>query len=215
MDAQIDASRQARANMVDTQVRTNDVTDLDLVEAMRAIPRERFCAPARAFAAYADAEPEICPGRWLMTPRDVAKLLQAARPLPGEKALAIAAPYAAAVLARIGLEVTAQEGDARAEAVVGPALEDAGVKAVTEDLMTPHGSGWDLIVCEGAMAQAPEAWLAALRPGGRLAVVLRDGPVGKARLFVRLTGEGASSREVFDATPPVLQGFERPAVFQF
>ena len=215
MDAKPDASSQARANMVDTQVRTNDVIDLDLIEAMRVVARERFCAPARAFAAYADAEPEICPGRWLMTPRDVAKLLQAARPLPGEKALAIAAPYAAAVLAHIGLTVTAQEGDGRAAAVVGPALDDYGVTAVTADLTAPHGAGWDLIVCEAAVAAAPQAWLLALRPGGRLAVVLRDGPVGKARLFVRLAGEGASSREVFDATPPVLQGFERPAVFQF
>ena len=206
---------QARANMVDSQVRTSDVTDLDLIEAMRTVERERFCAPARAFAAYADAEPEICPGRWLMRPRDVAKLLQAARPVPGEKALAIAAPYAAAVLAQVGLDVTAQEGDGRAATVVGPALEDAGVAAVTADLKTPEGSGWDLIVCEGAVAQAPEAWISALRPGGRLAVVLRDGPVGKARLFVRLETGGASSREVFDATPPVLQGFERRAVFQF
>lgn len=206
---------QARANMVDSQVRTNDVLDLDLIEAMRTLPRERFCAPARAFAAYADAEPEICPGRWLMRPRDVAKLLQAARPVPGEKALALAGPYAAAILAKVGLEVTAQEGDGRAAAVVGPALEEAGVVAITEDLMTPAGEGWDLIVCEGAVAQVPEAWLSALRPGGRLAVVLRDGPVGKARLYVRLAGEGASSREVFDATPPVLQGFERRAVFQF
>jgi protein-L-isoaspartate(D-aspartate) O-methyltransferase len=206
--------------MVNTQVRTNDVTDLDLIEAMRAVPRERYCAPARAFAAYADAEPEICPGRWLMRPRDVAKLLQAARPVPGERALAIAGPYAAAVLAHVGLEVTAQEGDARASAVVGPPLGEAGVVSVTTDLKTPEGSGWDLIVCEGAVAQAPEAWLMALRPGGRLAVVLRDGPVGKARLFVRLEESGgkeggSTSREVFDATPPVLQGFERQPVFQF
>ena len=206
---------QARANMVDTQVRTNDVTDLDLIEAMRAVPRERFCAPARAFAAYADAEPEICPGRWLMRPRDVAKLMQAARPLPGEKALALAAPYAAAVLAHVGLEVTAQEGDARAAVVVGPGLEGAGAALVTADLKAPEGSGWDLIVCEGAVAQVPDAWIAALRPGGRLAVVLRDGPVGKAALFVRLEMGGSTSRQVFDATPPVLQGFERHAVFQF
>ncbi|HWE48009.1 MAG TPA: protein-L-isoaspartate O-methyltransferase [Caulobacteraceae bacterium] len=206
---------QARANMVDTQVRTNDVTDLDLVEAIRVVPRERFCAPARAFAAYADAEPEICPGRWLMRPRDVAKLLQAARPVRGEKALAIAAPYAAAVLAKVGLEVTAQEGDARAVAVVGPALEEAGVVSVTADLATPQGADWDLIVCEGAVGLAPQAWVAALRPGGRLAVVVRDGPVGKARLFVRLENGGESSREVFDATPPVLQGFERQSVFTF
>jgi protein-L-isoaspartate(D-aspartate) O-methyltransferase len=38
-----------------------------------------------------------------MPPRDVAKLLQAVRPYAGERALAIAAPYAAAIMARMGV----------------------------------------------------------------------------------------------------------------
>ena len=106
----------ARINMVESQVRTSDVTDPAIHHAMRTLPRERFCAPARAFSAYAEVEAEICPGRFLMKPRDVAKLLMAAAPRAGERALALAAPYAAAVLAAIGLDVVAQEGDGRAAA---------------------------------------------------------------------------------------------------
>jgi protein-L-isoaspartate(D-aspartate) O-methyltransferase len=97
---------------------------------------------------------------------------------------------------------------------VGAALDDYGVRLEVSDLQTPVGGDYDLIVCEAAVCDAPPAWLAALKPGGRLAVVLRDGPVGKARLFVR-TGTGASSREVFDATPPMLGGFEKRPTFQF
>lgn len=204
----------ARKNMVDSQVRTNDVTEWDLQHAMRTVRREDFCAPSRAFAAYAEAEAEIAPGRFLMRPRDIAKLLQAIHPRPGEKALAIAAPYAAAVLAVVGLDVVAQEGDGRASAVVEQALRDHGVRLVTQDLAQPAGSGFDVIVCEGAVAEVPAAWLQALRPGGRLAAVLRDGPVGKARLFLA-DERGASSRELFDATPPMLAGFERTPTFVF
>jgi protein-L-isoaspartate(D-aspartate) O-methyltransferase len=204
----------ARINMVESQVRTNDVTDLEIQQAMRTVERERFCAPARAFAAYAEAEPEICPGRWLMQPRDISKLLQAARPRAGEKALAIAAPYAAAVLAEAGLKVTAQEGDARAAAIAGAGVEHYGARMEVADLKTPLGEGYDLIVCEAAVADVPPAWIAALAPGGRLAVVVRTGPVGKARVFVR-SETGASSREVFDATPPMLGGFEKRPTFQF
>ena len=102
----------ARTNMVESQVRTNDVTGLELQHAMRNVAREQFCAPARAFAAYAEADVEIAPGRSLMKPRDIGKLLQAAAPRASERALALAAPYAAAVLAKMGLNVTAQEGDA-------------------------------------------------------------------------------------------------------
>jgi protein-L-isoaspartate(D-aspartate) O-methyltransferase len=204
----------ARMNMVESQVRTSDVTGLELQHAMRNVARERFCAPARAFAAYAEADVEVAPGRALMKPRDIGKLLQNAAPRAGEKALAIAAPYAAAVMASMGLDVTAQEGDARASAVVEQGLKERGVELVTQELTRPAGEGYDLIVCEAAVAEVPQAWLDALKPGGRLAVVLRDGPVGKARLFLR--GDGfASSRELFDSTPPMLAGFERTPTFQF
>jgi protein-L-isoaspartate(D-aspartate) O-methyltransferase len=206
--------RTARKNMVETQVMTNDVVNLELLDAMREAPRERFCAPGREFAAYAEVEPEVSPGRFLMRPRDIGKLLQAIGPRPGESALAIAAPYAAAVMAQMGLTVTAQEADARAGAVVGPALEDAGVRLVLADLHQPEGGDWDIVVCEQAVSQIPDAWIQALKVGGRLGCVVRNGPVGKAKLVVR-TAAGQSGREAFDSTPPILPGFEKIPSFQF
>ena len=71
--------------MVDTQVRVNDVTDLTIQAAMRAVPRECVLPRRQAHMAYADAEVEYAPGRWLLRPRDAAKLLQAVRPRPGER----------------------------------------------------------------------------------------------------------------------------------
>ncbi len=204
----------ARLNMVDSQVRTNDVTDVAIHQAMRAIPRERFCAPARAFAAYAEAEVEIAPGRVLMIPRDVAKLIHALRPRAGEKALALVAPYAAAVLARIGLSVTAQEADARAAAVLQPPLADEGVRLEVGDLRQPVGGGYDVIVCEASVQEVPSAWFDALNEGGRLGVVLRDGPVGRATVWTK-TGGAVSSRAVFDANPPLAPGLERAPAFVF
>ena len=41
----------ARENMVENQVRTNDVTDLDVQDAMRSVPRERFCAAGKDYLA--------------------------------------------------------------------------------------------------------------------------------------------------------------------
>ena len=45
-------------------------------------------------------------------------------------------------------------------------------------------------------------------------MVERDGPVGKARLYVHAEA-GLGAREVFDATRPMLPGFERQAQFAF
>jgi protein-L-isoaspartate(D-aspartate) O-methyltransferase len=176
----------ARLNMVESQVRTQDVTDVRIHDAMRAIAREAFVPPGKAYLAYADGEVEYAPGRWLLSPRDVSKLLHAARPMPGERALAIAAPYAAAVLEAMGASVTRLDG---------------------ADLHAAASDTYDLIIVEGAVGRAPQAWLNALAMGGRLALVERDGAVGKAVLYMK-GADGFGRRDLFDAFPPVLTGFE-------
>jgi protein-L-isoaspartate(D-aspartate) O-methyltransferase len=184
----------ARLNMVESQVRTADVTDIRIHDAMRVLPREDLLPPAKAHLAYADIEVEYAPGRSLLKPRDLGKMIQALRPMPGEQVLAIAAPYAGAVIEQMGVAVTRFDG---------------------EDLVAlPAGGHYDVIVCEGAVSRAPQSWLSALKPGGRLGVVERDGPVGKAVLYVAAE-EGIGRRDLFDATPPVLQGFAAQHGFAF
>ena len=194
----------ARKVMVDSQVRVNDVTDRDLQAALLATPRERFLPADRQFSAYAEMEPEIANGRRLMLPRDLSKLLMALEPRAGETALAVAGPYAAAVLAQMGLTATAQEADPAVLDVVSAALAEAGVEGAAAPFDQPVGGDYDLIVSEAAVPVRPDAWLAALKVGGRLAVVERSGPAGKAVLYVK-GPSGLSRRELFDAAPPVLE----------
>lgn len=187
----VDFSSQ-RAIMVESQVRVADVTDYAIQDAMRVVEREKLLAPAKAYLAYADVEVEYAPGRWLLKPRDVAKLLQALRPHPGERALAIAAPYAAAVLEAMGVIVTRlDEGD----------------------LTAPFGN-FDLAICEGAVAKVPASWSASLAVGGRLAAVECDGRIGRAELYVR-SEHGVGRRDLFDCAPPIMAGFEPAAAFTF
>lgn len=184
----------ARLNMVESQVRTADVTDIRIHDAMRALPREAFLPAAKAYLAYADIEVEYAPGRSLLKPRDVGKLIQALRPMPGEQALAIAAPYAGAAIEHMGVAVTR--------------FDDEDLAAL------PGDRRYDIIVCEGAVSRAPQSWISALNVGGRLGIVERDGPVGKAVIYV-LAEDGVGRRDLFDATPPVLQGFAAQHGFAF
>jgi protein-L-isoaspartate(D-aspartate) O-methyltransferase len=174
----------ARLNMVDSQVRTQDVTDVRLHDVMGALAREAFVPADRTHLAYADMEVEYAPGRWLLKPRDVAKLLQALRPMPGERALAISAPYVAAVMKALGLVVVE--------------VEAGGDLSAGE---------FDIVVCEGAVADAPETWRSKVATGGRLGVVERTGPVGKVSLYVR-AADGMGRRELFDCFAPIMAGFE-------
>jgi protein-L-isoaspartate(D-aspartate) O-methyltransferase len=73
----------ARHWMVEAQIRTSDVTDHALQDALRRLPRELFVPANRQALAYAETELEAAPGRFLLRPRDLGKLLQALAPKPG------------------------------------------------------------------------------------------------------------------------------------
>lgn len=204
----------ARLNMVDTQVRVNDVTDLQVQDAMRAAPRERLLAPARAHLAYAEADMSYAPGWFLAQPRNVSKLLQAVRPRPGERALAVAAPYAALVMASIGARVTVRQPPGAPSDAVAEVLREAGCTVEAGDITRLGDEGpFDVIVCEGGLQRPPEAWARALAVNGRMGVFEREGPVGKARLYVQAEDGPLARRELFDATPEWMPGFAPQPAF--
>ena len=68
----------ARTNMVESQLRTNKVTDLRVLSAFETVPRERFTPDDLTGVAYVDEDIAIGQGRYLMEPMVLARLLQAA-----------------------------------------------------------------------------------------------------------------------------------------
>jgi protein-L-isoaspartate(D-aspartate) O-methyltransferase len=148
----------ARLNMVESQVRTNDVTDVDIADAMRAIHRERFCPPGKQHLAYAEGPVEYAPGRSLLAPRDVAKLVFSPGRAGGGAGPGHRGPYAAAMLGRMGLTVTALERRTRTPAH-GRCWRGSRSSAGGA-LAQPPGGTLRRDVVEGAVARASEAWLA-------------------------------------------------------
>jgi protein-L-isoaspartate(D-aspartate) O-methyltransferase len=103
----------ARQHMVDSQIRTNKVTDERLIEAIRTLPRERFVPEPIRARSYLDDDVELAPGRYLMEPMVTARLIQAADVKSTDIGLVIGAAtgYAAALLARLANTVVALECD--------------------------------------------------------------------------------------------------------
>jgi len=211
----------ARDFMVESQVRTADVTDTRIIAAMRALPRERFVPANKRALAYADLEVEAAPGRYLMRPRDLAKLVQALSPQPNERALEIAGAtgYGAALLAACCKEVISLDPDPNLSFAARAALESAGV-ANAKTVSTAAADGWadeapyDVILLNGAAELVPDAWLNQLAPGGRLGVIVRQGPAGTARIYTR-SEDATAYRAAFDAAPPVAPGLAREPGFRF
>jgi protein-L-isoaspartate(D-aspartate) O-methyltransferase len=217
----------ARRMMVDGQVRTSDVTDLRLIAVMQEIPRELFLPESKAALAYLDMDVPVTeagnggPGRRLLKPMVLAKLLQAADIRASDHVLdaGCASGYAAAILAQLAHSVVALEQDPllarQAEAnlrAVGAVNVTVVVGPLTEG--SPTDGPYDVILLDGSAEVAPKALLRQLKDGGRLVGVLGRAPVARAMLY-RAVGNECSGRPIFDAAAPLLPGFAQPPSFAF
>jgi len=211
----------ARRAMVDNQVRPADVTSHSLIDAMLRVPRERFVPKARRDIAYAETEIPIAPGRVLLLPRTLCKMLEAAAIDPHDLVLDLApgTGYSTAVIARMAEAVVAVEPDEELarqaqETLVEVEADNAVVARGDPAAGDPAHGPYDVMFVNGAVEVLPDALVEQLKQGGRLVAIFRDGPVGKCRVLTR-AGNGVSRRFVFDAEAPVLPGFERPVEFAF
>ena len=208
-----------RNTMVDSQIRTTDVTSHSVLNAFLAVPRENFVAEHLKPLAYSDNDLEIAPGRYIMEPSPLAKLLQLAGLAKADKVLEIGAGngYATTMLSHLAGSVVALESD--------PVLADAArdnlagidnVTIVTADLAAgcPSKGPYDAIVINGSVAQVPDGLVAQLKEGGRLVGVIGQGLSSSAHIFVREHGT-QSQRWAFNTSVPKLPGFDKAAEFVF
>lgn len=208
-----------RTLMVDTQVRPSDVTKFPIIAAMLAVPREVYVPDALREAAYVGENLEIAPGRVVLEPRTLAKLLDALDVGQGELVLDLGAGlgYSAAVIARLADAVVAVEED---EALAAEAQRRLSVEGVDNAAVhagplvqgAPRHGPYDAILIEGGVETVPEAILAQLKEGGRIGCVFMEGTLGTARIGFKRDGH-VTWRFAFNATAPVMPGFEKQRQF--
>lgn len=211
---------QARRLMVDCQLRTFDVNDVPVLDAFGEIAREAFVPPGREDFAYIDQTLRLGPqGRAMPAPMLLARMIQALAIQPGEKALDVGTGYGygAAILSRVGAQVTALESDpdlaAGARTRLAGVDEIAIVEAPLETGDAKSGP-YDAILVNGRIETRPQALLEQLKDGGRLVCVMGRDRAAKATLFVR-AGDAFGARPLFDAALPALGAFAAEAGFAF
>jgi protein-L-isoaspartate(D-aspartate) O-methyltransferase len=215
----------ARQKMVDGQVRTNDVTDHRLLDAMLAVPREAFVPNDRQALAYLDLDLDVSEAgsakRFLITPRLTAKLLQAAEIKPTDHVLVVgcATGYVAALVAKLAASVTATESEpaveGRAKDLVSTlSLANVVVRVAASAQGDPADDRYDVIVLNGATEVPLDGLCRQLKDGGRLVGVFATTKPPRA-VIITHTHNDFGTRALFDATAPVLPGLERLPEFVF
>lgn len=217
----------ARLNMVESQLRTNKITDPALLESFGTVPRELFVPENLRGMAYSDSNLEIGKGRCLLEPRVLGRLIQAANPQPGDMVLDVGcgSGYSTAILARLAATVVALESDKSLVDITNQTLTDLAIdnSIVVEGPLTEgyaKQGPYDVILINGSLAEIPPRLSEQLADGGRLVVVLRGGTnaarggIGRGTLVQRI-GKTISSRSLFDAATPFLPEFMQEPGFVF
>ena len=183
-----------RRAMVDSQLRTSDVTDPAVVAAMRVVPREDFVPADRRAQAYADRVIPLGDGRSMNAPLATGRMLVAADLTRADRALIVgdATGYVAALAERLaGSVITADSAEGASDA-----------------------APFDVILIDGAVETLPATLTDQLRDGGRIVCGLVDGAVTRLAHGVK---RGGSVRPVAfaDVSCVPLPQFSQPHQFAF
>jgi protein-L-isoaspartate(D-aspartate) O-methyltransferase len=210
-----------RVHMVNGQLRTGGIVDKALLEAFLETPRQRFVAPEYESLAYLDRELPArgAANRILMEPLTLARMLQAARVVPGDRVLDVGggSGYCAGLLSAMGANVTLLESDPGAAAAARVEHKGRANVVVVEgslDRGAADRGPFDLIVVEGAFAISPDSLLALLADPGRLVGVDASGEPSQAVLYEKI-GAALSRRTLFETAADTLDGFQPGVSFAF
>jgi protein-L-isoaspartate(D-aspartate) O-methyltransferase len=229
----------ARFNMIEQQIRPWDVLDASVLQLLATVRREDFVPPALRALAFVDTQVPLLPqatagslraaseaqGACMLEPKVEARLLQELQVQRHESVLEIGtgSGFMAALLAHRAQQVVTLECNPDLARRARENLQRNGLPQVRVLEVTAAAGAaglageapFDVILLSGSVAEVPRALLQQLKIGGRLAAVVGEEPVMRARLVTR-AGEAAwGETELFDTVAPRLQGFAEPTRFRF
>ena len=212
---------EARQQMVDTQIRTTDVTAYNVLDAFLTVPRELFVPTSLRPLSYSDADIKISDSRTMAQPSPLAKLLQLADISEQDLVLVIApnSGYSAALASRMANTVVALESDEALAENAQTIMSDLGYDnvAILSGALAEGVSSegpYDVIFIEGTVEEIPQGLLDQLKDGGRLVTVDGAGRRAEAIRILR-TGNHFSRMSAFDTNAPILPEFIREEAFSF
>jgi protein-L-isoaspartate(D-aspartate) O-methyltransferase len=225
----------ARFNMIEQQIRPWEVLDQAVLSLLSTVRREEFVPPALRALAFVDTQVPLIsaahsradgsPGACMLEPKVEARLLQELQIERHERVLEIGAGsgFMAALMAHRAQQVFSLECRPELARMARDSLRRNGVlNATVLDVSAEAGAQglasegpFDVILLSGSVPEVPQALLDQLKVGGRLAGIVGDEPVMRARLITRAGPTSWSETDLFDTVAPRLEGFTEPSRFRF
>jgi protein-L-isoaspartate(D-aspartate) O-methyltransferase len=179
---QADRFESARLNMVKTQIQDRGISNPDVLNAMRKVPRHLFVTPGYQNEAYNDYPLPIGYGQTISQPFIVAYMTEIIKPKPEMKALEIGtgSGYQAAILAEIvdsvyTIEIVPELARESADRLKNLGYRNIVCKFGDGYMGWPEYAPFDLIVVTAAPEKVPQPLIDQLANNGKLVI-----PVGKS-----------------------------------
>ncbi|HET7298266.1 MAG TPA: protein-L-isoaspartate O-methyltransferase [Burkholderiales bacterium] len=213
---------QARANMVEQQIRPWEVLDQDVLDLLYVVPREEFVPAKLRSLAFSDLEIPIGEGERMWAPKIEARVLQELNVRKSDRVLEVGtgSGYLTALLSHRAAHVFSVEIKPKLAAFGRANLERHGAENVTLE-MGDAARGWpshapyDVIVLTGSTPILPGAFVEQLAPGGRLFAVVGEPPVMTARIVAAAAPGAWRSIDLFETVIAPLVNAESPSRFRF
>lgn len=216
---------QARANMVEQQIRPWEVLDQDVLDLLYTVPREEFVPASCRNLAFTDMEIPIGEGEKMWAPKMEARALQELAPKRSDRVLEIGtgSGYLTALLAHRAAQVTSVEIKPALAAFGKANIARHGVDNVTLEVGDgargyAKGGSYDIVVLTGSVPVLPRSLLESLAPGGRAFAVIGEAPLMTASIVSRAArGAPPSFRTtaLFETVIAPLANCEQPSRFAF
>ena len=213
----------AREQMIEQQVRAWDVLDARVLGIFRKIPRDHFAPADQRYMAYMDLEIPLPKGQHMLRPSVAGRLLQALDLTGTERVLEVGAGsgFLTACLASVSAHVESLEIIPELAEMAKSNLATLSIgntQIVTADaLATAAGPAkrYGAIAVTGSMPIADERFQRLLEIGGRLFIIIGEGPVMDARLIRRTAEDAWTSESLFETVVDPLINARRPQEFTF
>jgi protein-L-isoaspartate(D-aspartate) O-methyltransferase len=200
----------ARQQMVDQQIRTWEVLDPRVLDALSQIPREAFVPPDYRELAFADAPIPIGFGQSMLAPKLQGRILQALAVNPADSVLEVGSGlgYLSACLSLLGAETHSIEIHAglieSARANVA-AVATAKVQFELRDAFSAAPLGeYDAVAVTGSLPVYDTRFEKSLRVGGRLFAIVGVAPVMDAVLVRRVDNDEWVRESLFETVVDAL-----------